>query len=124
MIFKDKNSIKGLNIFLLGISFSFFFSFAALAQGEKEKGMQDFPRNPDDLGQLESSEFSQLDWRQENQRLNAIKPLEGKNPNNQNLLRKENPIYRQGGEKDGRKEGMSTLSFNLFLYIVDKFRED
>jgi len=37
---------------------------------------------------------------------------------------KENPIYKASGEKDVKKEEMSTLSFNLFLYIVDRFKED
>ncbi len=37
---------------------------------------------------------------------------------------KQGNIYRQGGEKDMRKDNVSTLSFNLFLYIVDKFKED
>ncbi|GAB3656048.1 hypothetical protein GCM10028791_27580 [Echinicola sediminis] len=37
---------------------------------------------------------------------------------------KENPVYKASGEKEEKKEEMSTLSFNLFLYIVDRFKED
>jgi hypothetical protein len=33
-------------------------------------------------------------------------------------------LYRQGGEKDVKRDNVSTLSFNLFLYIVDKFKEE
>ena len=106
------------------MGFCVLFSFNALAQGEKEKGMQDFPRNNDDLGQFESPESTQTDWRLESNRLNSVKSAENKAQTPQNTVRRENPIYRQGGEKDTRREGMSTLSFNLFLYIVDKFRED
>lgn len=38
--------------------------------------------------------------------------------------KKENQVFRSEGEKDSKKDGISTLSFNLFLYIVDKFKED
>jgi hypothetical protein len=31
---------------------------------------------------------------------------------------------RKGGDKDAKNEEMSTLSFNLFLYVLDRFRED
>ncbi|WP_215226583.1 hypothetical protein [Echinicola shivajiensis] len=37
---------------------------------------------------------------------------------------KENPIYKASGEKEVNKEEMSTLSFNLFIYIMDRFKED
>lgn len=120
----NNNSRRGLKYFFLGIGFCVLFSFNSFAQGEKEKGMQDFPRNTDDLGQFESPESTQTDWRLENNRLNSVKSAENKAQTPQNTVRRENPIYRQGGEKDTRREGMSTLSFNLFLYIVDKFRED
>lgn len=38
--------------------------------------------------------------------------------------RKQSPIYKAEGEKDCKPQEMSTLSFNLFLYIVDRFKED
>ncbi|UCS94398.1 hypothetical protein KZP23_05060 [Echinicola marina] len=37
---------------------------------------------------------------------------------------KENPIYKASGEKEVDQEEMSTLSFNLFIYIMDRFKED
>ena len=35
----------------------------------------------------------------------------------------EEKAIKRGGDKEAAKEGMSTLSFNLFLYVVDKFKE-
>ncbi|WP_186757043.1 hypothetical protein [Echinicola salinicaeni] len=37
---------------------------------------------------------------------------------------KENPIYKSSSEKEVDEEEMSTLSFNLFIYIMDRFKED
>jgi hypothetical protein len=42
------------------------------------------------------------------------------------IPKKENKeqLYKHRGEKEVKKEGLSTLSFNLFLYVVDRFKED
>ncbi|MGY6558893.1 MAG: hypothetical protein ACXIT9_06390 [Nitritalea sp.] len=37
---------------------------------------------------------------------------------------REEQQFKNGGERDRGREGVSTLSFNLFLYVIDKFKED
>ncbi|EOZ95983.1 hypothetical protein A33Q_2576 [Indibacter alkaliphilus LW1] len=106
--------------------FCFFLSFTALAQSEREKQINDLPKNSDSYYLYEGPE-SNFDTRVENvnRNSNTTQTREDRlNKINQN--RKDNSLLRQGGEKDIRKdkENMSTLSFNLFLYIVDKFKED
>ena len=119
----DQKSSKGL-FFLSGLVFCLLLSFSAQAQSERERVIQDLPSNSDNFGQYESPEASVMDLKYENSRNNANKTIELKPFNGNQTTKRENPVYRQGGERDNRKEGMSTLSFNLFLYIVDKFKED
>ena len=118
----NKNSFEGLRVFLSGTIVCFLLSFNSF--GQSERGMQDVPKNTDELGQFESPESNSVEWKQENAKSNSLKSSNTKSQSVENAVRRENPIYRQGGEKENRKEGMSTLSFNLFLYIVDKFKED
>lgn len=83
------------------------------------------PRNIDAPNQFENSESSSLEHKAENFQKQSVAPARNsQQSNNLNTLKKEPSIYKEGGEKETRKEGMSTLSFNLFLYIVDKFKED
>lgn len=117
-----KNSFEGLRIFLFGFGVCFLMSFNSF--GQSERGMQDVPRNTDELGQFENTESNSIEWKQESSVPATLKSSNNRSQSTENTNRKENLIYRQGGEKDARKEGMSTLSFNLFLYIVDKFKED
>ncbi len=113
-----ENKMKLLTAF--GICF--LLSFASFAQTEREKQINDIPRNSDYYNNYESPE-SNYDTRVENSVKSNVHSRE-ENTSRLNNARKENPIYKQGGEKDFKKENMSTLSFNLFLYIVDKFKED
>jgi hypothetical protein len=122
MTITNKISSRGLKFFLLGSGFCFLLVFSSY--GQNERGTQDFPKNIDELGQFESPESSSADWKQDNSRANNLKPIDNKALDSNNATRRENSMFRQAGEKDNRKEGMSTLSFNLFLYIVDKFKED
>lgn len=83
------------------------------------------PRNNDAPNHFENSESSALEPKAENFQKQSVAPARNiQQSNNLNPVKKEPSIYREGGEKEIRKEGMSTLSFNLFLYIVDKFKED
>lgn len=110
--------------FLISLGLCLFLSSNSFAQSEREKSAQDLPKNSDGIGQFESPESTSFEIRNEQfNRTNSNQNREN-SLNTTNSVRKENPIYKQGGEKDVRKEGMSTLSFNLFLYIVDKFKED
>ncbi|GAB2617260.1 hypothetical protein [Belliella aquatica] len=111
---------------ILAILFCALGSLNAFAQGEKERNFPDVPVKTSDVaGAFESHESTATDskydfnLKQNNQQVNRdIKPAQSTS------VRKENPLYKQGGDKEVKKEEMSTLSFNLFLYIVDKFRED
>lgn len=111
---------------ILAILFCALGSLNAFAQGEKERNLPDTPNKTSDVaGTFESHETTatdsryELNLKQNNQNTNR----EVKTAKN-TAVRKENPLYKQGSDKEVKKEEMSTLSFNLFLYIVDKFRED
>jgi hypothetical protein len=121
----DKISSKGLKILSLCAGFCLFLGFASFAQGERDRNSPDLPKNSDSIGQFEGSESSAFENRTDySYRQSNITAKDGnQNPSNAQV-KKENPLFKQGGEKDVKKEGMSTLSFNLFLYIVDKFKED
>ncbi|WP_373493166.1 hypothetical protein [Aquiflexum sp.] len=107
------------------ILFCLFFNFASFAQNERDRNIPDSPRNSDAVNQFESPESSISEQKSENfQRQSASPTVEIKTGTNTTQTKKDNPLYKMGGEKEIKKEGMSTLSFNLFLYIVDKFKED
>lgn len=104
--------------------FCFILGYSALAQTEKDRNIPDVPRTSDAAVVFEGPESNMMELRESHrQSAPVIKDAARPNANNP-LVRKENPMFRQAGEKDVKKESMSTLSFNLFLYIVDKFRED
>ncbi|RPA67080.1 hypothetical protein EF405_18315 [Cyclobacteriaceae bacterium YHN15] len=116
---------KVLKILTLGVGFCLFLGFASFAQGERDRNSPDLPKNSDSIGQYDSPETSSYENRSDNSFKQSNLPNKDVNLNSSNFqVKKENPIFKQGGEKDVKKEGMSTLSFNLFLYIVDKFKED
>lgn len=123
---KIPNKISFENKFKLftALCICFLISFTSMAQSEREKQINDLPRNSDIYNNHENPE-SNYDTRIEaySKSTNNTQTRE-ENTNKSNLVKRENPIYKQGGEKDIKKENMSTLSFNLFLYIVDKFKED
>lgn len=118
-LFNRKNIILAILFCVLG-------SLNAFAQGEKEKNLPDMPSKTNDMaGTFENHESTAIDskydfsLKQNNPHVNKdSKPVQN------TVIRKDNPLYRQGSDKEVKKEEMSTLSFNLFLYIVDKFRED
>jgi hypothetical protein len=118
-LFDRKNIILAFLFCALG-------SLNAFAQGEKERSFPDAPMKTSDVASTfenheSTSSDSKYDFslKQNNQHLNKdVKSVQN------TAVRKENPLYKQGSDKEIKKEEMSTLSFNLFLYIVDKFRED
>ncbi|WP_106567202.1 hypothetical protein [Cecembia rubra] len=120
----DNNSSFMPKVFLIGLGLCLFLSSYSFAQSEREKSTQDLPKNSDGIGQFESHESGSLELRNELLNRSNLNQNKDNSLNATNSNRRENPIYKQGGEKDVKKEGMSTLSFNLFLYIVDKFKED
>ncbi|MBD8488680.1 hypothetical protein IFO69_07990 [Echinicola sp. CAU 1574] len=81
-----------------------------------------------DCDRSSQQERSRLEVLEDNGNVNSFEEYkpEKTNPVSKPTVkeRKENPIYKASGEKDVKKDEMSTLSFNLFLYIVDRFKED
>jgi hypothetical protein len=98
----------------LTLVFCLLFVVSALAQTEKDRAFPDGARNAENIQQFETPDGSNDVVTKSNA------PV--KNPNF--TVKKESPGVKSGGERDGKKEEISTLSFNLFLYIVDKFKED
>ena len=121
----DKINSKVLKILTLGVGFCLFLGFASFAQGERDRNSPDLPKNNDSIGQYDIPESPSYENRSDNTfRQNNLPPKDVNLNSSNTQIKKENPLFKQGGEKDVKKEGMSTLSFNLFLYIVDKFKED
>lgn len=118
-----KISSKGSKEVALLVLFCLFLSFASFAQNERDRNIPDLPRNNDSASQYESPESSTSEQKFENFNKQTVSPI-GESKAAPTPVKKDNSLYKVGGEKDIKKEGMSTLSFNLFLYIVDKFKED
>jgi hypothetical protein len=120
----DRISSRGLKNLILTMGFCVLLGFTSFAQGERDRNSPDLPKNSDSIGQFENSDVSGFENRSDNA-YRQSSPIKEVQPNTISpQVKKENPLFKQGGEKDVKKEGMSTLSFNLFLYIVDKFKED
>ncbi|AWW30524.1 hypothetical protein DN752_10520 [Echinicola strongylocentroti] len=83
--------------------------------------IRDCDRHVEHEGQSQGSEFEEESFEEyKPERVTSTQPAQTSVKE-----RKENPIYKAGGEKETKKDKeMSTLSFNLFLYIVDRFKED
>jgi hypothetical protein len=125
MIYPTKISSKGVKGVPFLVVFCLFLSFASFAQNERDRIVPELPRSNDSVSQYEGSESSTSEQKSENFQKQSIAPhVEPKSGSIISQPKKDNAIYKMGGEKEIKKEGMSTLSFNLFLYIVDKFKED
>jgi hypothetical protein len=118
-----KISSKGSKSIPILVLFCLFLSFASFAQGERDRNIPDLPKNNDSANQYESPESSNSEQKSENFQRQSVSPI-GESKSAVTPVKKDNAFYKAGGEKEIKKEGMSTLSFNLFLYIVDKFKED
>lgn len=103
---------------LLSLTFSLFCVFATFGQSEKDRSNIDVPRASDTTTEIQENSTYELRSDSYNRAV-----VRDQRPG-QAVVKKENPLFKQGSDKEVKKESMSTLSFNLFLYIVDKFRED
>lgn len=111
MLQQNKISFPFKKSLFIGFLFCSVVSFDIVGQEERENVVSESSQGYDDLSGPESSDM------QEN--TTEIKMTE------RSLTeKKEEQLYEYEGEKEVKKEGMSTLSFNLFLYVVDKFKED
>lgn len=105
----------------LAIMFSAFCTLNSFAQGEERNRNIPESRVDDNFGAMESPEANIMDY---NSKSSVTSSSANKEKATANPVNRNKDIYKQTGEKDVRKENVSTLSFNLFLYIVDKFKED
>jgi hypothetical protein len=104
-----------LSVAVLGLA---LISIDASAQSEQEKTEENLPR-PSERVVIEEQPLVQ-----DNAPTNFLPSR-----TNQNFktatARKELPVNGVAPEKDAKKnESPSTLSFNIFLYVVDKFKAD
>lgn len=107
---------------ILTVFFCFLLSAVTMAQ-DKDRISQEVSRGNDNAVLHDSPEGS-FDPRNESKPTVNKPAREVRSSISNSGAKKENPLENQGNDKELKKEGMSTLSFNLFLYIVDKFRED
>jgi hypothetical protein len=124
MLQVSKISDLGMKKLQLTLVLGFLMSFVSFAQSDRERNFPDLPRNNDAVSQYESPESSTMELKQESTQRTNLNPVKDSKSSTTNSLKKDNLLYKQGGEKDSKKEEISTLSFNLFLYIVDRFKED
>ncbi|HSJ68663.1 MAG TPA: hypothetical protein VK921_13350 [Anditalea sp.] len=105
----------------LAIMFSAFCTINSFAQGEERSRNIPESRVDDNFGAMESPEANVMEY---NSKSSVSSTSANKEKATANPVNRNKDVYKQTGEKDVRKENVSTLSFNLFLYIVDKFKED
>lgn len=105
----------------LAIMFSAFCTINSFAQGEERSRNIPESKVDDNFGAMESPEANVMEY---NSKSSVSSTSANKEKATANPVNRNKDVYKQTGEKDVRKENVSTLSFNLFLYIVDKFKED
>src|SRR5690606_2179175 len=113
---QNKISFPYNKFFVIGLLFCSIVSFDVLGQEERGKAISDTPAEYDHITVVDGADHAALENK-------SVERMAAKKSFTQEPERNEQ-LYKQGGEKDSKKEGMSTLSFNLFLYVVDKFKED
>jgi len=105
---------------ILAIMFSAFCTLNSFAQGEDRSRNIPESRVDDNFGAMESPEANVIEYNSKS----SASTSANKDKATPTTVNRNKDVYKQAGEKDVRKENVSTLSFNLFLYIVDKFKED
>ncbi|MFC4873886.1 hypothetical protein [Negadavirga shengliensis] len=103
----------------LGILFCFLYSTELKAQSEGDLVLP---------GEIKS-EHSYKDTTSPTQAVASEESASDYSPLNRdrnipNEEKEQKPEYSQNREKQIKNEEMSTLSFNIFLYVLDRFRED
>lgn len=103
--------------FALGFLFCLIGSFDVFAQEERGRSNSD---SHQDMDQVDEG----VDMHDDFTETKSVKsPNQNVTTTPQNEIKNEQ-LYRQKGEKEMKNEGLSTLSFNLFLYVADKFKEN
>jgi len=111
----NKISFRFDKFFILGFLFCSVFAFNALGQEERTVHHGDASADFDEINGLSGTDFTPMGKEGTETKENIVTSPKKENKDN---------LHKQRGEKEARKEGMSTLSFNLFLYVIDRFKED
>jgi len=118
MLDYTKFSFKKLTICSIAMLIFCFFANDLQAQSEREKSETENP-TPLERSLIENPSVI-LDHNTPSSRTSSSQHVlheENKNA----IIKKENSV---GGEKKKMETVPSTMSFNIFLYIVDKFKAD
>ncbi len=105
------------------VLFFLVFNAVSYGQSDRDRHLPDTPRNAENNSNFESPE-SATDYRNDSYYKSNNTKTSKSTVQSSTTPKKENPIYKQGSDKEVKRESSSTLSFNLFLYVVDKFKED
>ena len=111
----NKISFRFDKFFILGFLFCAVFALNAFGQEERTVYHGDVPADFDEINGLSGTDFTSMGKESSESKENVVTFPKKENKDN---------LHKQRGEKEARKEGMSTLSFNLFLYVIDRFKED
>lgn len=111
-----KNLSKTLTIAAFGgMLFCCLVVTESRAQSEKERTDREQIKSVD-------NSFVEGEKQETHGRFYEKKPSDGA-PYAENVIR-DSSGYRVDEQKEVREEGKSTLSFNIFLYVLDRFKEN
>jgi hypothetical protein len=116
MLKPNKISFPFPKFFALGLLCCWFGSLEVLAQEERGRVISDPHPGTDQVDE-------NVEMHGDISESKSVKtPNQSVTTTPQNEIKNEQ-LYKQRGEKEVKNEGLSTLSFNLFLYVADKFKE-
>lgn len=108
-------------ILLLGVLGMIFLALDASAQSENEKVEEIYPKTNDRII-LEDHTLIQENSITKN---TVVKPITTQKVTVTTTAKKEPAVVENASDREAKKnDSPSTLSFNIFLYIVDKFKAD
>jgi hypothetical protein len=108
-------------ILSLGALCLMFYTHEASAQSENEKVEEIYPKTNDrvileDHTLIHDNSLSKA---------TVAKPSTSTKPSTPAVLKKDPAVVENPSDREAKKnDSPSTLSFNIFLYIVDKFKAD
>ena len=111
----NKISFRFDKFLILGFLFCSVIAFNAVGQEERTVHHGDASADFDEINGLSGTDFTPMGKEVTEMKENIVASPKKENKDH---------LHKQRGEKEARKEGMSTLSFNLFLYVIDRFKED
>lgn len=107
-------SLQNRKSFLLGLLFCSIVTFTALGQEERGSLRLDTSDGLEKTTDLKKPNILQVE-----KNIHEVKEDNSSSPK-----KEKEQLYKHRGEKEIKSESKSTLSFNLFLYVVDRFKEE